>query len=1170
MRRNRLFLLFFFASGATGLVYEVLWVRMLSLVFGSTTFAVSTVLVAFMAGLALGAFVFGRDVDRRGRPVFLYGILEVGIGCCALFVPWLLDVLTPGYRLLWQHFHLSFFSLTLFRFLLATAILLVPTTLMGGTLPVLSKFYTRRRDKVGLSVGLLYAVNTVGAVVGAVLAGFLLLPAGGMGTTNLTAVLLNLSIGVAAVALARSAKWEGRSVAPHGVLRSAETVSASRDSRRSIPSRTILVVVAAFALSGFVAMVYEVAWSRLLTLVLGSSTYAFTTMVATFLAGLALGSSAMARFADRVADPVFTLARLQIGIGVFALLGQWLFNQLPYLFLVLFGTLSDKSGLFFAGPFLLSALVMLPATLLLGAVFPLVIRICTDNLERVGRSVGTTYAANTLGTVLGAFAAGFLLLPTLGIQKSVTLGVVTNLLLGLVLLLIPSGRFHRMGFRLAGSLGLLFLIPSSIFYAPQWNPLLMSSGVYKDAPLYLRLYASPEDALKRITEQYKLLFYEEGPSATAAVVERPSLSAVRHLTLSIDGKVDASTAADMSTQVLSAHLPLLLAQDPRHVLVVGWASGITVGSATLYPVEEIVGVEIEPAVIRASRFFNEFNHEPLRDPRVRLVIDDARSYLLLNPEKYDVIISEPSNPWMSGPSRLFTREFFLLGRERLRPGGVFAQWLQLYRMSPANLKILVRTFYSVFSHVHIFQTAEGDLVLLGWEGELNFDHGRIEARLGDPRRREDLKRVNVMDPLDLLARWRLGHREIMKYAGEGPLNTDDNALIEFAAPKSMYAETTLQNLEQIKAAGEPIIPYLAGPDLSNLEHRAGFYRDLALRFLLSAEPTQARWLIQEALKIYPSADAYWLAGQLEMEAGNPDEIPAQWPRALAMEAGHHLTRLSLARYHQSWADFDRSEQHLAPLLGACGPQALARYLHGVNLYYLGRFQQAAGELGAALNPGLAGETGSPDFAQQAEEAFLRLGAPARNELAHYYLSLAYLQMQNQKGAARHMRTFLEELEAWRWQLELDPLQFSRWGLLEDLKTHEQRGIYLEEEIKLAQLVEQQIAAFLTPYAKGVTLYLLGYHAESIEELEASLENIKGSTEGSLAHYFLGLAYRNTGDYRRAEGHLESFLTGSEVRAAGERRVADARSALEEIRALLKKEAAGSDRRRLPKPNEERT
>jgi len=854
-------LLLFFISGALGLLYEVVWLRILILIFGSTHFAVSTVLTAFMGGLALGAWYFGRRIDSKWDPIRIYGLLEIGIGLYAIVVPYLFKLLVPLSQLLWTRFSPSFYVFSLLRFFFVGVVLLLPCAFMGGTLPVLSRFIARRTDELGLSVGTLYGVNTFGAVVGAAATGFALIPRLGVQTTIHLAAALNVILGATALFVARRSAAAG-GPATHEVI--------SPASRTPLP-RSLKLVLLVFACSGFIAMVYEIAWTRVLALVIGSSVYAFTVMLTTFLIGLAAGASLMSRVADRIgarwgADGI---AAIMAGTGVAAFGTLLLFHRLPYAFSLAFhgihgGTNPGREQLLlFALEFGMAAVVMLPPTILLGGMFPLVVRICGATLPLVGRTVGTVYTANTIGTIFGSALAGFAILPLAGIQGSILLAVLCNLALAAGLLLshrVEAGAGGSPRWRLLGA-ALCAVTGAALWIGqPAWNALLMNSGVYQYAADMSEGDLTTDGFYRYTQGDFELLFYKEGVTA-AVMVAGEKRTKDRWLT--VNGKIDASSFGDLQTQLLSGHLPLLFADRPDDVVVIGFASGITVGAVTQHEIKSLTAVEIEPAILEASEQFKEFNHEPLSDPRVRVVTGDGRNFLLVTPDSYDVIISEPSNPWMTVASNLFTREFFELGRQRLKPGGVFAQWLQIYGMQPSDLRALARTFASVFPNLLVFNTIpDADIVLLGSEKPLQFDQQKLQQRMSDLDIALDLGRVRVRSVPDLLTYFIMGTAELHAFAGEGELNTDDNALIEFHAPRSLHFETRQQNLKALFAhVADPLDLLLDKPATPEL--KAVHYEEMAEAFLRRKMTDVAERSVERAIFLNDTAEARSLQARIQ-------------------------------------------------------------------------------------------------------------------------------------------------------------------------------------------------------------------------------------------------------------------------------------------------------------------
>jgi spermidine synthase len=787
----------FFFSGFSGLLYEVLWLRMLILIFGSTTLAISTVLTAFMGGLALGSYVFGRLMDRRQRPLLYYGILEGVIGLYALAIPLIFAGLIPLYKILWQQFHLSFYAFTLIQFLLVSLVLIVPTTCMGATLPILSKWAVREESSLGVTIGRLYALNTFGAVCGTALSGFVLLPALGVRQTLWIAVAVNLLVALLILSFLPRFRQTAETPAPAPQASVPEPEAAGE----TLPPRVVWFIVLGIALSGFVSMIYEVAWSRTLSLLVDSSVYGFTIMLTTFLVGIALGSWFFSRRVDRLRFPGFVWALLQAGVGLLAFGSLLFFQELPYAYLLLYRSIGYSINWLLTGKFLLAFFIMLAPTLLMGALFPLTIKIYTANLRQIGRYVGNVYTVNTIGCILGSFAGGFFLIPWLGIRDTILLGIGLNLLYGLfVLFIAPAPRllWKRTAYVLT------LVITAAIFtHPPRWQAPLMASGVY--------IYAHNFEKTSRAelldmysTENEPLLFYKEGPTCTISVHKSKYTGTIY---MKSNGKVEASTRGDMPTQVLVAQIPLLLAPKFDELLVVGMGSGVTVGSMTTFPAKKITLVELEQAVIEGSHFFDHVNYRPLEDPRLLLQVADARNYLLVTPDQYDVIISEPSNPWMAGIANVFTMEFFKLGFEKLKPDGVFCQWLQLYKISPESFKTVLRTFRAVFPHVYVFQAQDKDLVLVGFKKPPVFSLEEIEKRMRWPRVAADLQRIEVPDLQTFLGKFLMGPQEIKTLTQSGPLNTDDTNIIEFSTPKSLFEETDELNSEILEPFRRPARNY---------------------------------------------------------------------------------------------------------------------------------------------------------------------------------------------------------------------------------------------------------------------------------------------------------------------------------------------------------------------------
>lgn len=802
----------FFVSGATSLTYQAVWGRDLHLVFGTSQFAIATVLAAFMTGLALGGWLGARWAHRVSRPLLVYAALEAAIGLFALAFPAVVAALQPAYLGFWTAVSPGPVLFGVFQFLLVGGAMLIPTACMGATLPVLTRYVTES-EGAGRAVGTLYAVNTAGAVLGTWLVGFWLLPELGVRDTTVLAAVANLALAAVAVTLDR---------------RTAPIPAPSPAADRDLP----LLLVA--ALAGFSSLALEVAWFRLLALILGASTYAFTVMLLAFLTGIAIGGRLGGPWADRLGPRVgLGLAGVQLAVATLVWLAMWAWPQLPVWFVQAYWVFDPEPGALWVLKCVIAMVVMTPPAIGMGATFPLLARAAARG--DLARPVGRVYAANTVGSLLGAFLGGFVLLPTLQVRGTVLLCVTVNLLAAAVAL--ATSGHHRRLLAIAGLgvVGVGFHLAS-----PPWNPMLMTSGVYK----YVDNLKEPTRAeLRRsMVERYQLLWYREGLS-TVVTVARNRVTGNQWL--ANNGKIDASTTTDMPTQVLVAHTPLLFLGDrARDTMLIGLASGITLGAMTLHPeLARIDVVELEPTMPEAARLFAAYNHDALADPRVRVLANDARNQVLLTPPgTYDLVVAEPSNPWLTGVSNLFTREFFELGRTRLAPGGIWAQWVQMYGMDARDLQSVIRTFCTAFPHVLLFSTIrDADLVMIGSNDPIRVD-AALARRLVDKNVgvEGEMATIGVLDEYDLLSHY-LFDRDVAMRMTEGvPLNTDDNLLVEYSAPKNLHRETSTENFLLLLPHAQT--PLTSVPDAEGLVRLAQAYawRDDLVRALIALKEAEER------------------------------------------------------------------------------------------------------------------------------------------------------------------------------------------------------------------------------------------------------------------------------------------------------------------------------------------
>ena len=773
----------FILSGATGLIYEVLWARMLGLVFGATTLAVSTVLAAFMGGLALGSALAGRLAPRIRKPLSTYGLMEIGIAIYALLVPLLFRLVDQVYVLIWQRMHPGYFAFSMWRFVLSVLVLLVPTTLMGATLPVLAVALVRSSVKDSNSITRLYACNLVGAILGTLAAGFVLLPLVGVRTTIAVAALLNVLVGVVAITLQR---------------RTVITDDEPQTEVQQSVGRSRFWFFAALA-SGFVTISTQVSWTRVLTMIIGSSTYAFSIVVALFLIGLAIGAWLVAR-KDRSQTLRLTILVVEMLTAISLVLSLFVLNKIPGV-LVNFGLrlqISSWFGLLLLQIFCATLLILVPAVLM-GMVMPLVLVWAGSEKTRAVARVGRSYAINTIGAIAGAFITGFVLIPKTSTRFTLLFAATCCLVVACIAYR-PAETARDPALKRALAIGLIpFLVILLFLVAPPMNLADLSIGAYDSL---VRVLAQTREGASEQSDPeqqqvHQLLMYKEGPTATVSVRRDQNT-----LSLAINGRTNASDSVfDMPTQVMLGQLPVLLASKSDKALIIGYATGITLGSMLQSPVKSVTCVELEPGTVEASRYFEHVNNRPLDDPRAKLIIDDARTFLRVTPNRYDMIVSEPSHPWVPGVANLFTQEFFELVRSRLNDDGVFVQWVQIYQLSTESLRSVLATYHKVFPNVLVFRVgglSKGkDLLLVGSNRHL--DINQQLARCDDERMRAELARAGLKTPGGIKEWFVCDETRLGPAVAGARINTDDNMHIEMTVPREAFRPLMRGNAEWVEA-----------------------------------------------------------------------------------------------------------------------------------------------------------------------------------------------------------------------------------------------------------------------------------------------------------------------------------------------------------------------------------
>ena len=772
----------FFASGAAGLILEIVWSKYLSLLLGNSIYGVSTVVAAFLGGLGIGAAIGGRLAARTREPLLLYARLELVVAILGLMSPLGYAAAKPLFAWLNGLFLGHGAAFLLLRFAVLFVALLIPTTAMGATLPLLVSDFSRRdREGSGAAVARLYAVNTAGAVLGVVAAGFLAIPALGLWKTAALAASIDLLV------FGTILMW--RPAAPPALVDGERAYAREGGSVAGSWYRWILPL---FALSGFTAILYEVSWTRILAVPFGGMIYAFSAILAIYLAGIALGAAVASRVLKLWRAPVALFGLLQALLAAAVGIAAHQFEHLPHWQTTVIGRANGSTASLLWGEAGITAWIIFPACFLLGALFPTAVAIRRSSRNEAGASVGAVYAFNTLGSIAGSVLTAFILIPWLGTLHSILAAAALNAALGVLALVTGEGR--ALPRRAAATLVVIAAGAYAWVGMPSWNAERMSLGLVR----LLRSYwlFGKEDVTHRMIDRVgaskdleRLLFYKEGRVAAVTVIETGKRRA-----LLINGKTDATTGVgeDMAQQVMVGQLPVLLAHRPQSVCIVGYGSGVTTGAVLTHPVRDVLTIELEGAVVEAAPYFDTDAGKPLADPRHRLLIEDAGTYLRSTRNKYDVIISEPSNLWIAGMADLFTRDFYETAASKLKPGGIFCQWVQCYQTSPATLHTIFRTLATRFPKGQLFFVdGSADLVILASpDREIGIDLDQLGAWFQDEKVARNLARVGVSSLPDLMRYYRGRLERVAKEVDGGPVNTDDNGWLEHKAPFDLLAGTT--------------------------------------------------------------------------------------------------------------------------------------------------------------------------------------------------------------------------------------------------------------------------------------------------------------------------------------------------------------------------------------------
>jgi spermidine synthase len=795
----RAFLCLFFLSGMTSLVYETVFTKMLSFVFGSTAYATSTVLGAFMAGLALGAWALGRIADRVARPIRLYALLEVLVAVWALCLPWMLEALEHLYVAAHQDFGASFAGVTALRFVLCFLLVLIPTVAMGGTLPVAIRALAKDVQSVGPVLSRLYGVNTFGAATGVLLAAYWVIPTLGIQGTIWLASGVNAMLAIAAFAVERRLA----PIAPkqENVTTNEETKQADRGPEEE-PVPLWLLQLGAFV-SGFATLAYEVVWLHLLATLIGNSVYAFGIMLSTFLFGLALGGALSARYAQSTARALTVVAVTQIALGLTVLALMPLWDTLPLVFMWV-GTLEPGFFLGELARFLVSSLLLVVPCTLMGMTFPLIARAIARNAGNFGKEIGRVYAINTAGAIAGSLASGFLLLGWLGSQSSILALTGVSILLGTLFLWRAPIRLKRPFRQTLATVGIAGGILGVVFL-PGWDQSVIASGA--------NVYFDGGYAHGNI-----VYYHEDMHGGITTVIQREN--GIK--TLLTNGKFQGNDSHEMKPQRQLSHMPMTLVPKADDLLVIGLGTGCTVGTFLQYGWKNIHVAELSPGIVEAAgTHFRHINDDALNNPRVTLHVTDGRNLLLLSDRRYDLIALELSSIWFAGAGNLFNREFYTIARDRMKPHGMIAQWIQVHHLEPLTILVAANTMREVFPYVSFWLVGHQGL-MIGSMSPQTANMDAVRALDAIPNVKPFLQDLPLGSHVGLLGQLVFTQTEIdqakvkLAEAGLPDTSTDDNLFLEYATPKANYLSWNFDdNIEALRTIGNNAQFLIAGGENDN-------------------------------------------------------------------------------------------------------------------------------------------------------------------------------------------------------------------------------------------------------------------------------------------------------------------------------------------------------------------
>jgi spermidine synthase len=755
-----LFAVLFF-SGVSALTYQIVWIRKFGLVFGVDVYTMATVLSAFMAGLAIGSLIFGRLADKVKSPLSLFILLELGIGLFGILFPFTFKGLINIYTPIIQKFGLSSYSGQIVKFSISFTYLLIPTTLMGGTLPVIFKFFVKRLGNLGWHISNLFAINNLGAVIGCFLSGFILIKTFGITTSLYIAACINIINAILVFLVFRAGSQS--TIALKNENNSADSVDESN--RLSKPLLRLVLWV--FAIEGFATLAFEVIWTRILIgFSFDKTTYFYSVIVLGFIFGLSLGSLLISGRIDKRKNLVTLLAVLEILIGLISLALLIVFSKLS-LTLNLHRTVFDPWIKIIGKEYLVFFLILIIPATLTGMVYPVVSKLYANNIEKLGNRMGMIGFLDTIGSVLGSFIAGFVLIPSLGVVNAFLTIVTLNIMLGITLIVFNNSMVKRLKIiMLSTTLLLSFLL---FFKAP--------------AKRYFTWWdKSRYELWTNFVE--KIPFYYEGVDGTVTLRQYYD-----YIALNINGHNTAYTSfKDQIVNRMLGYVPYMVHPHPKKALVIGFGLGFTVESLIQPEIDTVDVAEICTGVIKSGLFMNSWNNAALKNPKVHAYLEDGRELLFRTGKRYDIITSNAVHPRLS--NNIYTQDFYELCKNRMNKGGIMCQWATPNWLNESEFKSQVKAFINAFKYSQLWYINEYTIILIGSDEPIIINYQLIAERFKNEKVKADLLNIRMTEPSEFAFQFSMRNDELMKYCNDAPSNTDDFPIVEFSKTVNLAPDTS--------------------------------------------------------------------------------------------------------------------------------------------------------------------------------------------------------------------------------------------------------------------------------------------------------------------------------------------------------------------------------------------